>query len=187
MRVRFKTEIPRKQTHRWRRSARKPLRITPGVVVGTAAVVLAVYAVSVFPTIQVMRESGANLSEARLAIHLAKSTNALGNLVLHEAIDKVAAIKGSTRADVALAAKVSAIELTNAGAITSARITPALGAVTVQYTVSGTDGYYDSGTLQTNSDGKVEFNIPPAQSGVEDMISVSAVLSGRSARTLFTW
>lgn len=185
--VQFKAKGHRGQLIDWSRPARRSSSVTPGIAVGTTAAIMAVYAVAVFPTIQVMHRSGANVSEAKLAIQLARNTNAMGNLILQEAIDKARVIKTSAQADVAQAAIVKAIELTKAGATTSAQITPAISAVTVQYTVSGTDGYYASGTLQTTADGRVEFLIPRARSGVEDTISVSAVLSGRSARTLFIW
>jgi len=82
---------------------------------------------------------------------------------------------------------VTSISFVSIGGATSAVISPAFPGVTVQYTVSGTDGYYDSGSLQTDGSGTVSFSIPAGASGVTDTISVSAVLSGHIATTTYTW
>ena len=66
-------------------------------------------------------------------------------------------------------------------------ISPPVAGVSILYTVSGTDTYYDSKTLQTDASGSVSFAIPRARPGVRDTISASAVLSGRTAGTTFVW
>jgi hypothetical protein len=53
--------------------------------------------------------------------------------------------------------------------------------------VSGTDGYYDSGIKYTSSNGSVSFTIPPGSPGVIDLITVTAVLSGKMKSTHYTW
>ena len=85
------------------------------------------------------------------------------------------------------ASTVTAIALTQVGTTTQAVITPALANVSVRYAVSGTDGYFDSGTLQTNASGLVVFSIPAGDSGVVDTISVTAVVSGKIASTTHPW
>ncbi|MEA1947880.1 MAG: tetratricopeptide repeat protein, partial [Thermodesulfobacteriota bacterium] len=44
--------------------------------------------------------------------------------------------------------------------------------VTVVYEVSGTDGYKASGSLVSDSSGKISFNIPGAEAGVTDTVTV---------------
>jgi len=45
--------------------------------------------------------------------------------------------------------------------------------VSVNYNVSGTDGYHDQGTKTSDSSGKIYFSIPGAEKGVVDTVTVS--------------
>jgi hypothetical protein len=136
---------------------------------------------------QVMAATGVTAEQASLAIELAIRGNANNALVLSEAIARANAIRSAAAVDPAGSAAVQRIAFTSVGTSTGAAVTPAIAGVTVQYTVSGTDGYFDSGSLRTNSAGRVSFAIPAGQSGVVDTITVTAVLSGRIARTTFRW
>ena len=136
---------------------------------------------------KIVAQTGLSPKDALRAVKIAARTNANGNLVDSEAFDKAAAIVDAQGTDGAGAASVTAISFVSVGATTTGQITPAIAAVTVQYTVSGTDGYYDSGTLQTGARGQASFGIPAGGAGVQDSISVTAVLSGRTATALYTW
>lgn len=138
-------------------------------------------------TAQVMSQAGVTEAQARSAVLLAVKTNALNSLVASEAVAKAQAIKDAGSTDSTGAINVTGIAFTSVGGSTSAIIIPAIAGVTVQYSVSGTDGYFDSDSLQTDSFGRVSFGIPPGASGVTDTISVTAVLSGRIARTTYRW
>jgi hypothetical protein len=135
----------------------------------------------------VQDQAGVSAEEANLAMELAILNNANGEFVLAEAVDRAQAIRDASETDPDDAYFVTGIAILGAGGTTTARITPQFSGVTVQYSVSGTDGYYDSGTLQTNGAGQVSFSIPAGGSGVTDTIAVTAVLSGASASTQFTW
>jgi hypothetical protein len=134
----------------------------------------------------IMSLTGANAQVALNAAKQAAGTNANHKLIQAEAIDKARAIIAAQQTDPPGASTVTGIAFL-AGQFSSAVITPAISGVTVSYTVSGTDGYYDSGTEQTSASGTVSFFIPPGAPGVTDTISVTAVLSGRVARTTHTW
>ena len=135
----------------------------------------------------IMRQTGASARQALRAMKIAVATNALRRLVPSEAIDKARAIVAAGGGDPPGAVDVTAIAFTSVGGTTAAVITPALAGVSVQYTVSGTDGYYASGVQRTDAGGRVSFSIPPGESGVVDRISVVALLSGRIATATFTW
>ncbi|MBM4432575.1 MAG: hypothetical protein FJ025_01060 [Chloroflexi bacterium] len=130
---------------------------------------------------------GVTEEQATMAMWLAVETNANHDLVPEEALDKLSAIYYAGQSDSPMAMYVTSIAFTSVGAVTGAVITPAIAGVTIQYTVSGTDGYYDSGSLQTDASGRVSFSIPPGACEVTDTISVSAVLSGKSITTTYTW
>ncbi len=138
-------------------------------------------------TAQIISQTGVTETQARSAMLLAVKTNATNTLVLEEAVAKAQAIKTAGSTDSSGALNVTGIAFTSVGGSTSAIITPAIGGVTVQYSVSGTDGYFDSGSLQTDSFGRVSFYIPSGAPGVMDTISVTAVLSGRVVRTTYRW
>ena len=135
----------------------------------------------------IMNLTSTNAKTALKAAKQAISTNANHQLIQSEAIDKARAILDAQQTDPSNAGTVTAIAFTSVGSSTSAVITPALEGVSVSYTVSGTDGYYDSGTLKTNSSGNVTFAIPPGETGVRDAISVTAVISGVTKSTNYTW
>ncbi len=136
---------------------------------------------------QIMDQIGVTEEQAQLVITLAVNANANGELVLAEAIEWANYVKGASVTDSLWAVNVTGISFTAVGGNTAATINPANTGVTVTYSVSGTDGYFDSGSLQTDSSGKVFFYIPAGESGVTDKITVTAVLSGINAATSFTW
>lgn len=135
----------------------------------------------------IMAATGASVKIALQAAKLAAATNANHELKRPEAIVKAQAILKAGKTDPPAAANITSIAFTSVGGTTAAIVSPAISGVTVQYSVSGTDGYFDSGSLQTNSSGRVTFSIPPGSSGVVDTISVTAVLSGKVARTNYRW
>jgi len=137
-------------------------------------------------TAQVMSQAGVTEAQAKSAVLLAVKSNALHALVADEAVSKAEAIK-SAGSDSSGSANVTGIAFTSTGGTTSARITPAIAGVTVQFTLSGTDGYFQSESHLTNSAGSVTFSVPPGATGVVDTFSVTAVLSGRIARSTYTW
>lgn len=61
----------------------------------------------------------------------------------------------------------------NQGVTVTATINPATAGVTVSYSVSGTDGYGDSGSPLTDSSGKISFYIPGGAANVRDTVTVS--------------
>lgn len=136
---------------------------------------------------QIMHDTGLSPQNALFAAQLAMNTNANGQYKLSETLDKAQAISQADTNDPPGAENITGISFILKGATTSAVISPVMQSVSVQYTVSGTDGYYDSGTQQTNASGQVSFSIPAGASGVTDTISVIAVLSGKYARTTYTW
>src|SRR4030065_501885 len=58
------------------------------------------------------------------------------------------------------AAVVVSIRFDQVGGRTGAVISPASAGVTILYTVSGTDKYYDSRRLRTDASGSVSFGLP---------------------------
>jgi hypothetical protein len=167
-----------------RRSAGPSARL----IFATTALVAVVYSGQIHKAIAVMdRTTGVSLLQAKAAVQLAQRTNAHGLFVLKEGVDKANTLKAASGTDVPAAARVTAIRFDKVGGATAAIVSPAIPGVTILYTVSGTDGYYDSQRLQTNPEGTVTFKIPPARRGVRDTISVSAVLSERTASTTFVW
>ncbi|MGQ0814616.1 MAG: Ig-like domain-containing protein [Gemmatimonadota bacterium] len=124
---------------------------------------------------------------ALLATKIAVAANANHELDVTEAIQKGNVIRNALSTDSPNAANVTAISFTAVGATTAAAVTPAFANVTVSYTVSGTDGYFLSGTARTDGSGRVSFAIEPGQSGVKDTISVTAVVAGITRTTVYTW
>ena len=138
-------------------------------------------------TAQVMSQTGVTEEQAKSAVLLAVKSNALHSLVASEAVAKAEAIKEAGTTDSSGAASVTGIAFTSTGGTASAVITPAIAGVTVQFTLSGTDGYFQSESKLTNSAGGVSFSVPAGASGVVDTFSVTAVLSGRVASATHTW
>jgi hypothetical protein len=136
---------------------------------------------------QIVNQTGLSEDQAILAILGAVDANANGELVAAEALARANAIKSALEDDNPEAVNVTGISFTSVGSVTAAVITPAISGVSVQYSVSGTDGYYANGTQQTNSAGQVSFGIPPGANGVVDTISVTAVISGVQRVTTHTW
>lgn len=58
------------------------------------------------------------------------------------------------------------------------RLMPAKSGVNISYEVSGTDGYHSSGTVATDQNGEIHFNIPGGKSGVQDTIKVTVPSEG---------
>jgi hypothetical protein len=135
----------------------------------------------------IMKLTGADVKVALKSVKQAVATNANHKLLQSEAIDKANAILAAQKVDPPSSYNITGISFKSIGATTSAVITPIVAGISVSYTVSGTDGYYDSGTLQTNSSGIVTFTIPPGGSGVRDAISVTAILSGVTTKMNYTW
>ncbi len=128
--------------------------------------------------------NGSNmLSAAKIAI----ATNSAHKLDSEELFDKANQVKSALTSDGENARNVTGISFTSKGSSTSAVISPVMSGVTVAYTVSGTDGYYDSGTARTDAGGRVTFAIPAGASGVVDTISVTAVLAGVTKTESYTW
>lgn len=161
--------------------------LTRRLLLGVGAAAAIIYSEGIARAVQVMQDAEVDLPQAIAAVHAARRTNATGAFVLAEGVDKALAISQAAEADAPGSVAISSIRFTAVGGVTSAVVTTPIPGVTVQYTVSGTDGYYDSGTLQTDARGSVSFNIPTARAGVEDAVSVTAVLSGRTASTRFLW
>ena len=137
---------------------------------------------------KVIAATGLSAADALYASKQAALSNSdPQKLVEFEAIAKGGDIAAARATDPASASTVTAIAFTTVGSTTGAVITPAITGVTVAYSVSGTDGYFDSGRLQTNSLGRVSFGIPPGASGVVDTISVWAVISGPSVVVSKQW
>lgn len=67
------------------------------------------------------------------------------------------------------------------------QIFPAEAGVTIEYNVSGTDGYADSGSPTTNAEGKIEFNIPGGAEGITDTINVSVPSKSLSGSTSYSF
>ena len=67
------------------------------------------------------------------------------------------------------------------------KIFPAQAGVDIEYHVSGTDGYSDNGTKQTDAEGKIEFHIPGGAEGVSDTITVKVPSTGKEGSTTYTF
>jgi len=169
--------------HRPERTARASTRL----IASTVAFVAIVYSGQVHKALPLMEHAGVSLLQAKQAVQLAESTNAHGVFAWKEGVDKANAIKAASGVDAPAAAGVLSIRFDQVGGKTGAVISPAIAGVTILYTVSGTDSYYDSRRLRTDASGTVTFGIPAARPGVRDTISVSAVLSGRTAGATFVW
>jgi hypothetical protein len=135
----------------------------------------------------VITATGASGAVAIQAAKQAVAANANHQLIAAEAVTAARAIVSAQSTDPATASSVTGISLSISGSVTSGVITPAIAGVTVRYTVSGTDGYFDSGTIRTNSSGRATFDVPPGDHGVTDTISVIAVVSGKIASARHTW
>lgn len=171
------------QQHRPERTTRASARL----IASTVAFAAIVYSAQIHKAIPLMEHAGVSLLQAKHAVQLAESTNAHGVFVWKEGLDKAKAIKAASGVDAPAAAGVVSIRFNQVGGRTGAVISPASAGVTILYTVSGTDKYYDSRRLRTDASGSVSFGIPAARPGVRDTISVSAVLSGRTAGATFVW
>lgn len=163
-------------------------RASARLIASTVAFVAIVYSDQIHKAIPLMAQTGVSLLQAKQAVQLAEATNAHGVFVWKEGVDKANTIKAASGVDAPAAAGVLSVRFTQVGGSTAAVVSPASAGVTILYTVSGTDGYYNSQRLQTDASGTVTFGIPaPKEHGVRDTISVSAVLSGRTAGATFVW
>jgi hypothetical protein len=170
------------------RLGRSASPIARTVAVGATVVAAVVYSGEIHKAIEVQQRTGVTLLDAKSAVELARTTNAYGVFVLKEAEDKAKRLQGASAGDVAAAVRVTAIEFTTVGNVTVATISPRVAGVTIVYTVSGTDRYYDSQERRTDDAGRVTFGIPrPGRPNVRDTISVSAILSGRTVSTTYAW
>lgn len=64
---------------------------------------------------------------------------------------------------------------------------PAESGVDVEYSVSGTDGYSDSGSAQTDAQGQIQFNIPGGAGGIADTINITVPSKGLEGSTSYTF
>ncbi len=60
----------------------------------------------------------------------------------------------------------------NEGVTVTVTVFPAVSGAPVIYSVSGTDGYYDSGMADTDAAGQITFGVPGGEAGVYDAITV---------------
>ncbi len=66
-------------------------------------------------------------------------------------------------------------------------LAPAEFETEIKYSVSGTDGYTDSGTTLTDGDGKINFTIPGSYEGVVDTIKVTVPSKNLEGSTEYTF
>ena len=66
-------------------------------------------------------------------------------------------------------------------------ISPIVEGCTVSYSMSGTDGYTQSGSPSTSSSGAISFTIPGAEEGVIDRVSITASESGASTTVTYVF
>ena len=135
----------------------------------------------------IAEQFGLSPKDAMKIAKLCIASNIKGELKKSEALIKAAQWKNASQHDPPNAYNVTSISFTSIGSNTTAVITPHYENVTVAYSVSGTDGYYDSGTEYTSSNGSVSFSIPPGAPGVIDYITVTAILSGKFTSAHYTW
>lgn len=135
----------------------------------------------------IAEQFGLSPKDALMIAKLCVASNIKGELKKSEALIKAAQWKQANQHDPPNAFDVTSISFTSIGSNSTAVITPHYQNVTVAYSVSGTDGYYDSGTEYTISNGSVSFSIPPGAPGVIDYITVTAILSGKFTSTHYTW
>lgn len=64
---------------------------------------------------------------------------------------------------------------------------PAEAGITIEYDVQGTDGYTDSESKKTDSQGKIQFHIPGGEKGVVDTIKVSVPEKNLEGSTSYTF
>jgi hypothetical protein len=81
---------------------------------------------------------------------------------------------------------VTGIAITQTGGTTIAVVTPVVAGVTVTYSLIGTDGYFLSGSQNTNAAGAISFGVPAGCNGVRDTITVN-VPGGPSATAVHVW
>ena len=175
-----------RESREWTRKSQGLSSTLPAYTAAGLLVVAVVYSVALRPVIAVAREAGVDLAQAKYAVKVARVANAGGNLVLAEAVDKARVINQAL-ADGERPGTVSGISFVEVGGLTSAMVRSPISGVTVHFTVSGTDGYYNTGALRTDDQGRVSFKIPEAHRDILDSISVWAVLSDKLERTKFVW
>ena len=73
------------------------------------------------------------------------------------------------------------------GVTVTASVFPAQPGIALTYNVLGTDGYAKSGSILTNSAGKISFHIPGASSGVVDTVDVAWPSRGITERVIYTF
>lgn len=135
----------------------------------------------------VIDATGLSAEDALLATKQAVAANINQELISAEAISKGEDIAAAIATDGSAARNVTGVAFTSVGSTTSAVINPAAASVTMSYTVSGSDGYFDSARLMTNAAGQVSFGIPAGATGVVDQITVTAVLTGVNSKQKYTW
>jgi hypothetical protein len=89
------------------------------------------------------------------------------------------------------ASAVTGIAITNisvqgGNTVVNVAVTPAVSGVSVNYSVSGTDGFTTSGTVQTDASGATSFNFTAGAAGVTDTITVQGP-DGVNATQMYTY
>jgi hypothetical protein len=138
--------------------------------------------------LEAMRQTGIDMPQARLAVDLAQTTNAKGEVVLNEALDKAQAIKAAAATDPPEAYAVRGIHCRADDNTITAEIRPARPDITIQVTVSSADGFYSSDSRRTDSAGKVSFEWPSGEpASRRATLSVASVVSGLTAASPVVW
>ncbi|RZB37990.1 MAG: hypothetical protein SRB2_00697 [Desulfobacteraceae bacterium Eth-SRB2] len=73
------------------------------------------------------------------------------------------------------------------GVTATAVVQPAKSGLQVTFSIVGTDGYSNSGTLTTNSQGTVSFYIPGGAEGVVDTVIFTLVVTGQTVSFSYTF
>jgi hypothetical protein len=68
----------------------------------------------------------------------------------------------------------------------TATVFPPLAGTAVTYSVIGTDGYVDGGTMMTNTNGQISFMIPGAEASVRDVVKVT-IPNGASFQAVYSF
>lgn len=73
------------------------------------------------------------------------------------------------------------------GITVTAKISPAKAGEDIFFSIVGTDGYSDSETVKTNSEGKANFYVPGGAEGVRDEVRIKIVSSGTERILVYTF
>ncbi len=71
------------------------------------------------------------------------------------------------------------------GVTVTATVFPAIAGCSVSYTVTGTDGYNDSGSPKTDSSGQINIFVPGGAEGVNDIVNLES--NGKTFNVVYTF